>query len=211
MLRQTTFDPTQQKNSDGTRGESDVEWRLSWLRDEHPEALLETELISNDGRLAVFRARISIPDEGAATGWGSALMSRFRDNLGLAESRAISRALSALGYGASFRYELEQPVVEEQETAPTVDFASTNGRRLTQSKLESSKAPAVQNLIQPVTSRQLMFIHAIARECGLSEEDLEIAAGENFGERDLSKLDRNAAAQLIERLQTHLQRVQIAS
>src|SRR3954469_20524327 len=136
MLRQTSFDPTRQNTTGGERAESDVEWRLNWLREEHPDARLETELISNDGRLAVFRARISIPKEGTATGWGSALMSRFRDNLGLAESRAISRALSSLGYGASFRYESEPKFVEKKEVAEPIDFASTNGRRLTQSKLE---------------------------------------------------------------------------
>jgi hypothetical protein len=138
-------------------------------------------------------------------------MSRFRDNLSLAESRAISRALSSLGYGASFRYESEPVIAEERPVVQPVDFASTKGRRITQSKLESTPASPLRQLQQPATARQLLFIHAIARESGLSEKDLTNEASETFGEEDLSKLNRNDAARFIDRLQSRLQSMLIAS
>jgi hypothetical protein len=51
----------------------DVKWRMMWLRDAHPEAHISTEMVHLDTeqRLAVFRAHVSIPDAGSATGYGS--------------------------------------------------------------------------------------------------------------------------------------------
>jgi len=77
----------------------DVKWRLHWLRTEHPGASIETELVSLDGDLAVCKAVIHVPEGGSATAHGSASGGSHVEQ---AESRAIGRALVALGYGAEF-------------------------------------------------------------------------------------------------------------
>ena len=98
-----TFDPSKYLVSFNGRGEYlEVKWRLLWLRTEHPEAIIETELVRLEERDAVFKARVSIPGAGSATGWGSESAGDFRDFLKKAETTAIGRALAALGYGTQF-------------------------------------------------------------------------------------------------------------
>jgi len=89
----------------------DVKWRLMWLREDYPDARITTELVRLDleERLAVFRAEVSIPDKGSATGFGSETEKDFP--LGWvekAETKAIGRALAALGFGTQFAVELDE-------------------------------------------------------------------------------------------------------
>ncbi len=99
------FDPRQHLRElhDGTQY-LDVKWRLHWLRSEHPEAVVETQLVSLDGDTAVCKATVRIPDGGAASGHASATRGSGggADHIEHAETRAIGRALAALGYGAQF-------------------------------------------------------------------------------------------------------------
>lgn len=99
------FDPHQHLRElhDGTPY-LDVKWRLHWLRSEHPEAVIETQLVSLDGDTAVCKATVRIPDGGAASGHASAARGAggSADHIEHAETRAIGRALAALGYGAQF-------------------------------------------------------------------------------------------------------------
>ena len=46
-------------------------WRLLWLRTEHPEAQIETQLVKHEQDLAIFSARVTLPSGAVATGWGS--------------------------------------------------------------------------------------------------------------------------------------------
>lgn len=93
-----------------------VNHRIAWLRADHPDAAIETELIQFDpefpcvdaqgqikgrGR-AVFRASVSIPGRGSATGYGSETAAGFKDYIEKAETVALGRALRALGYSAEF-------------------------------------------------------------------------------------------------------------
>ncbi|HTE87202.1 MAG TPA: hypothetical protein VK821_21030 [Dehalococcoidia bacterium] len=80
----------------------EVKWRLLWLRTDHPEAAIETELVSHQEGMAVFRARVTIPAGGSATGWGHETAAGFEDYLEKAETKALGRALAALGYGTQF-------------------------------------------------------------------------------------------------------------
>lgn len=99
------FDPLQhlRELSDGTPY-LDVKWRLHWLRSEHPEAVIETQFVALDGDTAVCKATVRIPDGGSATSHASSARSAGdgADHIELAETRAIGRALAALGYGAQF-------------------------------------------------------------------------------------------------------------
>ncbi len=80
----------------------DVKWRMHWLRSEHPEADIQTELLALDDEHAVCKAVVSIPGSGSATGHASASRAINSSFIETAETRAIGRALAALGYGAEY-------------------------------------------------------------------------------------------------------------
>lgn len=80
----------------------DVKWRMHWLRVEHPEADIQTELLALDDEHAVCKAVVSIPERGAASGHASASRANTMAFIEAAETRAIGRALAALGYGAEY-------------------------------------------------------------------------------------------------------------
>lgn len=88
----------------------DVKYRLVWLRSEHPDAAIESDKVEGgiESNYAVFKARVSIPDGGSATGWGSETKADFADFLEKAETKAIGRALAALGYGTQFAPDLDE-------------------------------------------------------------------------------------------------------
>jgi len=103
----TGFDPTpylRQLHGPGRAGGDylDVKWRLLWLRKEHPDAEIVTELVQHDPQMAIFKATVTVPSGGKATGYGSETASDFPDFIEKAETKAIGRALNALGYGAQF-------------------------------------------------------------------------------------------------------------
>ena len=76
------------------------------MRTAHPCATIETGLISHDGQMAIFRASVSIPGGGSATGWGSEQYNDFRDYIEKGETKALGRALAALGLGTQFTDDL---------------------------------------------------------------------------------------------------------
>ena len=112
--QEKAFDPsahlsklTRKKKVDGgwVEVESDyleVKWRLAWLRDSHPDADIETVIVRDDPEQAVFRAKVSIPERGSATGYGSETKGDFGDFIEKAETKALGRALAALGFGTQF-------------------------------------------------------------------------------------------------------------
>ena len=100
------FDPTpymrQLRGRGGSQEYLDVKWRLLWLRREHPNAQIVTEHVKIDETSAIFKATVSIETGGRATGYGSETAGDFGDFIEKAETKAIGRALNALGYGAQF-------------------------------------------------------------------------------------------------------------
>jgi hypothetical protein len=107
------FDPTpymrQLRGRGGAQEYLDVKWRLLWLRREHPDAEIITEHIKIDETSAIFKATVSVPSGGRATGYGSETAGDFGDFIEKAETKAIGRALNALGYGAQFAEGDEEP------------------------------------------------------------------------------------------------------
>ena len=106
------FDPTpylRQLRGRGGGEYLDVKWRLLWLRKEHPDATIVTDLVQHDPQMAIFKATVTLPTGGMATGYGSETASDFPDFIEKAETKAIGRALNALGYGAQFGDRAEEP------------------------------------------------------------------------------------------------------
>ncbi|MGH2532151.1 MAG: hypothetical protein ACRDJW_07555 [Thermomicrobiales bacterium] len=103
------FDPTpymrRLRGKGGGQDYLDVRIRLLWLRREHPDAEIVTEHVQIDDKSAIFKATVTLPSGGKASGYGSETASDFPDFIEKAETKAIGRALNALGYGAQFAEE----------------------------------------------------------------------------------------------------------
>ncbi len=184
----STFEPGRYLTRVNNAEYLEVKWRLVWLRDQHPDAAIETEMVSLTDQVAVFRARVSLPDGGSATGWGSESPSDFRDYIEKAETKAIGRALAALGFGTQF--------------CPDYDFGADR-QRVVDSPVDirSGRPATVANAVrQEATPRQVKYLQALAREAGLSADELEERSQHGFGcsVSELSKVDISA---LIEQLQ----------
>src|SRR5215217_3911817 len=129
----TGFDPTpflRQLHVHGRGGGADyldVKWGLLWLRKEHPDAEIVTELVQHDPQMAIFKATVTVPTGGKATGYGSETASDFPDFIEKAETKAIGRALNALGYGAQFgeSQRPEDPVPDRAPAQPGRQAAPT--------------------------------------------------------------------------------------
>jgi hypothetical protein len=161
-----TFNPhehlIQLKSKDGPKDYLPVNWRMVWFREHFPHGTIDTqevivdldreveedvfvwnsekrrsEKITKHGRgYAMFKATVTDGEGGRATGYGTETAAGFPDFVEKAETRAIGRALSALGFGTQFAPEDEElphvadsPVVLNQGAAgaaPTGNGSRTN-------------------------------------------------------------------------------------
>lgn len=128
-----TFDPRpylRTISADGWQSEYlDVRWRLAWLRTEQPNARITTEHVILDDELAVFRALVQVPDGGCATGYGSETLEDWDDFIEKAETKAIGRALAALGYGTQFAIDFEREGDAEKKQSRRDSGERTSRRR----------------------------------------------------------------------------------
>ena len=213
MAEQTAsaFEPGRHLTKVGGSDYLEVKWRLVWLRQQHPAAEIETEMVSETGQLAIFRARITLPDGGSATGWGSEGPDDFRDYIEKAETKAIGRALAALGFGTQFCPDFEFGASAGRVVDAPVDFASTKGRRLAAvASGEQERRAGVADAGQAATPRQLKFISAIGREAGLADAELDAEAQRLYG-RPYAGLGRRDASAFIEQLQARRGTADLAS
>ena len=102
------FDPVRHLTRVDGREYLPVKFRLVWLRDQHPDSEVDTELVAHQNGAAVFRCRaIKVSANGTvigkATGWAMRnLQDDGPDYLEKCETAAIGRALAHLGYGTQF-------------------------------------------------------------------------------------------------------------
>lgn len=109
-----SFDPTKFLSRVNGNEYLEVKWRLVWLRDRDPDAQIETEMVVMNPDIAICRAVITLTTGGRATGHGSETPNDFKDHYEKAETKAMGRALAALGFGTQF--------------APDHDFGQGSGR-----------------------------------------------------------------------------------
>lgn len=198
MTDTTAFDPKKYLTRVNGAEYLEVKWRLVWFRYDHPNGRIHTEMVTHENEVAVFRAYVEIPEHGSSTGWGSESAGDFGDYLEKAETKALGRALAALGYGTQF--------------CPDFDFGSEDNR-VVDSPIDISRTRAHRsgNAEQTAaTARQIKFLFAIAREAGISDDDLNREAQELYG-RDAEELYRRDASAFIERLQQRREAVHAAS
>lgn len=185
----------------------EVKWRLVWLRDRHPEAQVETELVSHQGDMAVFRARVVIPDGGSATGWGSESAGDFRDYLEKAETKAIGRALAALGFGTQFCPDHEFGAMTGRVVDAPVKVSRFSRGQPNDERPAAAAGPAPE---QAATQRQLRYMQAVAREAGFDTQALDELSAREFGSPAMS-LSRRDASALIDLIQNQPAEVPLAS
>jgi hypothetical protein len=82
----------------------EVKWRLVWFREKFPRGVIHTEEIWVDLErgYARYRAMVEDGEGGKATGYGTETAEGFADYVERAETRALGRALAALGLGTQF-------------------------------------------------------------------------------------------------------------
>lgn len=192
--RSNGFDASRYLRKLSGRDYLEVKWRLLWLRTEHPDALIATELVEHrpaEG-VAVFKARVSLPGGGESTGWGHETIQDFRDYLEKAETKALGRALAALGFGTQF--------------CEDFDFSTDrngSGMRVVDSPVEAPapRSSRPEQRTEPAaTEPQIRAIYSIARGAwNLGEEEIENRCKEMYGclPADLS---RRQASELIDSL-----------
>ena len=202
---ESTFEPARHLVNINGKGEYlEVKWRLVWLRSAHPDAVIETELFRLEEFDAVFKARVSIPGGGSATGWGSESANDFRDFIEKAETKSIGRALAALGFGTQFCHDHDFGATDGRIVDTPVNIREGRPRRAASNGFgghgggdQAAQAPAAT---QRATERQVKFIHAIAREAGLDELELAEWSQELYG-MGIDELNGRDASALIEALQ----------
>jgi hypothetical protein len=106
----------------------EVKWRLCWFRDRYPHGTIETTEVCVDLERGYARYKAIVADGqgGTATGYGTETQADFGDYCERAETRAIGRALAALGIGTPF---VGQDLTEGDHVAdaPVRPPASSNG------------------------------------------------------------------------------------
>lgn len=188
-MGEKAFDASRYLTDLNGRDYLEVKWRLLWLRTEHPDAVIITELVEHHQEMAVFKARVALPEGGEATGWGSETASDFEDYIEKAETKALGRALAALGYGTQFcedfdfHREGEQRVVDAPVERPAP-------------KAREAKVPRREK----ATTAQVNAIYAIARtKYGWGEGELNERCKVVYG-REPAELTKREASEFIDQL-----------
>jgi hypothetical protein len=185
-MTKTGFDAKRFLTKLNGRDYLEVKWRLLWLRTEHPDAVVRTELVEHADDAAVFRADVSLPSGASASGWGTESADDFEDYVEKAETKALGRALAALGFGTQFCEDFSVDAggghpVDAPVASPEMPAARQRGAR--------SRA----------TDPQVKAIYAIARDKHWGHAELQGRCRSMYG-RLPEELGRTEASQFIDAL-----------
>ncbi len=182
------FDASRYLTTVNGRDYLEVKWRLLWLRTEHPDATVQTELMEHREGYALFKARVVLPAGGEASGWGSESADDFGEYLEKAETKSLGRALAALGYGTQFCEDFDYQAGTGEVRVVDAPVERPTGRR----------PPRVRD--GAATPAQVNALHAIARQVlGWDEAALTRHTQAQFG-RAPQGLTKNEASRLIDEL-----------
>lgn len=182
-MANTTFDPGQHLTKIKGQDYLEVKWRVAWLRSEHPDAVLTTELHSHENGRAIFSAHVQIPGGGSATGWGSETVDTFENYIEKAETKAIGRALAATGFGTQFCVDFDDGIIAD---APVSFSRGGNGQQA-----DAGGALA--------TSAQKSMIQYKARQAQMEPEKLVELIQETTG-KAFNDLTKREASKVIDAL-----------
>jgi hypothetical protein len=210
------FDPGKYLTKIGQADYLEVKWRLVWLRSADPAATIRTEMVHfSPGDYAIFRAEIILTTGGSATGFGEEDSGDFRDFVEKAETKALGRALAALGFGTQFTPDFDFGADRERVVDAPVDGAAlrarnprppvsppeqvealneTNGRDTAASQAREQAERADGNEIVSESTLNTLKDHAKAHGWGVAT--LQSEATLLFGVSALPKLTNDQARQL---------------
>lgn len=187
----SAFDPTKHLTRVNGNDYLPVAQRLAWLRAVHPDAVLTTDLVEILPDIAIFRAEVRIPSGGSATGYGSETPNDFKDYVEKAETKAIGRALAALGFGTQFCHDHEDGAPRRPVGGP-VPIRQGN-RQPPQQRAQASRPPtapppappeeypAEQPPDDPMSERQRGYLERLAHERDMDLNALDGLAEQRFG------------------------------
>jgi hypothetical protein len=203
----------------------EVKWRIVWLRQEHPDATIATELHTVSATLAIFKAHVSIPGGGAATGWGSETATDFRDYIEKAETKAIGRALAALGYGTQFtgdegvgvggdhgeghsRANGDARIADSPVHPDAGQRGRANGLPAGRERAAAQRPPPESGADARATAGQLRAVASLVRDRGIRDErgpddapsELEALALTHCGQWDYRQMTRQQIATFLDTL-----------
>ena len=180
----------------------EVKWRLLWLRTEHPDATIETELTKLEGGLALFRAKVSLLGGGEASGWGSETADDFGDFIEKAETKALGRALAALGYGTQFCEDFDFSAQRGEGGKPGEGQPSTRParrERVVDAPVRRGELKVIRDREAGATPSQVKAIYSIARDSGIESEAIDQRCRAVFGSPP-GQLSKRQASRFIELL-----------
>jgi hypothetical protein len=131
----------------------EVKWRLVWFRERYPRGVITTEeiCVDLDRGYARFRCVVCDGEGGQATGYGTETAAGFADYVERAETRALGRALAALGIGTQF---VGQDLTEGEHVVDA-PVASPNGQGSSSPTTANPTAKAdVPNVPSPASNGQ---------------------------------------------------------
>lgn len=172
----------------------EVKWRLAWFRQENPDGVLETSLEAHENGRAIFRARATKPSGASATGWGSCTVDEFEAYVEKAETKALGRALAALGYGTTAADDWDD--TGALADAPVNRSGGDGAGGYQRSAGRAGNGPAAPGGYPLASNAQKGKIMAEARAAGLTDPDLiaymkatyRVESFEALGKRDASLL-----------------------
>jgi hypothetical protein len=176
----------------------EVKWRLVWFREKFPHGTIETQevCVDLDRGYARFRALVCDGEGGQASGYGTETAAGFADYVERAETRALGRALAALGIGTQF---VGQDLTEGEHVADA-PVASTNGHWSGQVEQNSAQPSLEASRISRDQARQLK---------ALAHSALGYTAGERQLRQDLGLADE--ARLTLMRISVHTTATQYAA
>jgi hypothetical protein len=209
----TAFNPADHLRKLGGKDYLEVKWRLVWLRTEHPESVVRTELVKLDTEagFALFKAEVILASAASATGYGSETRADFLDYIEKAETKAAGRALAALGFGTQFCEDFEtvdvigncHPVDSPVEPVRQNGHTTPEPTPIRQAAPASNAPSAYTNLPSNLASpAQVKLIYLTGtRDLHLSEEELEEDCQAKYGRLPLH-LTKREASEYIDALKT---------
>ncbi len=139
-----TFNPSEHlikiKTKRGLQDYLNVQSRMQWFRDLYPHGVILTELAHLDleRQIAVFHAHVDDGQGGIGEGYGSESAKDFDDYIEKASTKAIGRALLALGFGTCFAGEeldeehriVDAPVERHQTVQAGIEASSPSEQQI---------------------------------------------------------------------------------
>lgn len=150
-----------------------IPYRIMWFREEKPNWSIETEIIEQSEKHAVFKA--SIKDESGrilATGHKHEDKIGFSDFREKSESGAIGRALGYLGYGTQFAQELDEGT-QRIADSPLKKEKPLSAQKGTMSQPIPNKAPGA-DILKSQTNKWGNYIIKAGKSAGKTLKSLGI-------------------------------------